>query len=150
MPKVAVPAVSVTPSKVEIVHITQKQLAEFSQVSETFNKANTAFNTAKKPYEQMTKAILCAALGFKDSEDIRTLTPKEVETLLQERLQKGLVTFEGGALDVLFAASEPNGRKNPSYKDILQAEKGEQFVLDAIANTPATFSYKVVIIQDAK
>jgi hypothetical protein len=147
MPKVASANTKAAKATVVIVgnQITQKQLAELNQTLAEYRELKEELKPVENLLKQYTSSILELATGLSE-EEYDLLTPDKFDTIMQERLAKGLFSVESGQLDFSPRASE-SPRRNVSWKDLWLKEHSASEAMAIQNDTPYNYSYKVEVTE---
>lgn len=119
------------------------ELTELADWERKHADAEKKASNAKKELKFRRLALAEKVLGVKSEDELKKLSPKEVEKLHTKRLEAGDWKPERGA--PVFSFSKTNEGRYPSWSQLYVEELGETAAAEIRKNTPLTYSYSVEV-----
>jgi hypothetical protein len=123
--------------------VTKDELTELANWERKCAEAKKKVSTAEKELEFRRQALAEKVLGVKSKDELKKLSPKEVDRLGAKRLEAGDWKPERGA--PAFTFSKTNEGRYPSWSQLYIDELGETAAARVRAETPTTYSYCVEV-----
>jgi len=123
--------------------VTKDELLELAEWERKSADAKKKASAAEKELKFRRLALAEKVLGVKSEDDLKALTPAQVEGRLSKRLDAGDWKPERGA--PAFAFSKTNEGRYPSWSQLYIEELGETAAARVRAETPVTYSYCVEV-----
>lgn len=133
MPEIAIGTVVVT--KLELI-----QLAEWER---KYAEAKKKVSAAEKELEFRRQSLAEKVLGVKSKDELKVLSPEQIEKRLAKRCEAGDWRAERGSPEFSFVKSS-SGRY-PAWRELYVGELGETAAARISAETPATYSYRIEV-----
>lgn len=119
------------------------ELTELADWERKHAEAKKKVSTAEKELEFRRQALAEKVLGVKSKDELKKLSPKEVEKLHTKRLEAGDWKPERGA--PVFSFSKTNEGRYPSWSQLYVEELGETAAARVRNETPLSYSYCVEV-----
>ncbi|HZW05350.1 MAG TPA: hypothetical protein VFF58_00450, partial [Candidatus Nitrosotalea sp.] len=116
---------------------------ELADWEHKYAAAKKKVSEAEKELAFRRVALAEKVLGIKSADDLKKLTPVQVQRLYAQRLTAGDWKPERGA--PTFAFAKTNEGRYPSWSQLFIEEMGETAAAQVRAETPVTFSYAVEV-----
>jgi hypothetical protein len=129
------------------VLVTKDELLELADWERKYADAKKKVSAAEKELSFRRIALAEKVLGVKTADELKRLTPNQVQRLYAQRLTNGDWKAERGA--PVFAFSKTNEGRYPSWSQLFSEELGETAAAEIRANTPVTYSYAVEVAVPA-
>ena len=123
--------------------VTTLELTEIAEWERKYAKAKKAVSDAEKEVKFRRLALAEKVLGVKAEEDMKELTPGQVQSKFSKRLEAGDWRPERGAPEFTFLKT--NEGRYPSWAQLFAAEMGETAAARIKAETPVVYSYAVEV-----
>jgi hypothetical protein len=123
--------------------VTKDELSELADWERKHAEAKKKVSTAEKELEFRRQALAEKVLGVKSKDELKKLSPKEVDRLGAKRLEAGDWKPERGA--PAFTFSKTNEGRYPSWSQLYIDELGETAAARVRAETPVSYSYCVEV-----
>jgi len=127
----------------EIALVTKAELVELALWENKHAEAKKRASAAEKEVGFRRQALAEKVLGLKSSDDLKKLSPRQVDKIFVERRAAGDWKPERGA--PVFSFVETSHRTSPAWKEIYVGEFGESAASKIINETPVTHSYAVEV-----
>ena len=123
--------------------VTKDELAELADWEQKYVDAKKKVSAAEKELAFRRQQLAEKVLGVKSSDELKQLSPKEVEKKFAARLAAGDWKPERGAPDFIFLKT--NEGRYPSWAKLYVEELGETAAAQIKAETDVTYSYCVQV-----
>jgi hypothetical protein len=123
--------------------VTKNELTELAEWERKHAKAQRDSAAAKKELDFQRIRLAEKVLGVKTADELKRMTPVQVEKLQRKRLAEGDWKPERGAPEFSFVKSSEG--RYPSWSQLYAEELGEAAAQQIRANTPVTYSYAVEV-----
>ncbi len=120
--------------------VTKAELLELAKAEREHAEAQSAASIKESTVKALRLSLVEKVLGL-TSDELKHLSQDEVQRLYLLRLKKGLWTPAKNA--PLFVFEESSHMRRPDWKTLYSAIQGEAAALRVIAETSATYSYRV-------
>jgi len=130
-------------TKLEAALVTKDELSELAEWERKHADAEKKASNAKKELKFRRLALAEKVLGVKSEDELKKLSPKEVDRLGSKRLEAGDWKPERGA--PVFTFSKTNEGRYPSWSQLYIDELGETAAARVRAETPVSYSYCVEV-----
>ncbi len=127
----------------DTVIVTKDELYELAEWERKYADAKKKASAAEKELDFRRLSLAEKVLGVKSADELKKLSPKEIEKRHAARLNAGDFKSERGAPAFTFA--ETNHGRYPSWGKIYAAEFGETAAAEISAKTPLIYSYCVKV-----
>jgi hypothetical protein len=127
--------------------VTKDELSELAEWERKHADAKKKVSAAEKELEFRRIQLAEKVLGVKSKDELKKLSPKEVEKLHAKRLEAGDWKPERGA--PAFAFSKTNEGRYPSWSQLYVDELGETAAARVRSETPLSYSYCVEVVVPA-
>jgi hypothetical protein len=132
-----------TAAKLAPVLVTKDELTEIADAEAKHAKLSTQAAEAEREVKRLRQQLAEKVLGVKTAEDLKSLTPEQMQKLFTRRWEKGEWKAERGAPEFSFVESS-HGRY-PSWHQLYIEELGESAAAQVSADTSISWSYKVAV-----
>lgn len=123
--------------------VTTLELTELAEWERKHAEAKKKVSTAEKELEFRRQSLAEKVLGVKSKDELKKLSPKEVEKLHAKRLEAGDWKTERGA--PVFYFSKTNEGRYPAWSQLYIDEMGETAAARVRIETDPTYSYCVEV-----
>jgi hypothetical protein len=123
--------------------VTKLELEELADWERKYAEAKKKASAAEKQLEFRRQALVEKVLGVKSSDELKHLTPAQVERRFNQRLEAGNWKPERGSPDFRFRKT--NEGRYPAWAKLYIAELGETAAAQISAQTDLTYSYAVEV-----
>ena len=130
-------------AKLETVLVTKDELLEIAEWERKFADAKKKQAAAEKEVKFRRLQLAEKVLGVKTEDELKTLTPDQVNRRLAKRLKAGEWRPAQNAPEFTF--SKTHQGCYPSWLDLYTAEMGETAAARIKAETPIVYSYAVEV-----
>jgi hypothetical protein len=130
-----------TATAAEPLLVTKDELLEIATWERKYAKAKKAQAAAEKAVKCRRMALAEKVLGVKTEDELKALTPAQVEKRTIQRVEAGDWKLERGA--PLFAFKKTHQGAYPSWLSLYIGEMGQTAAERISADTPLTYSYCV-------
>lgn len=127
----------------ETALVTKDELLELAEWERKYADAKKKASAAEKELAFRRLSLAERVLGVKTAEELKKLSPREVEKRHNARLSAGDFKLERGAPDFVF--SKTSEGRYPAWSQIYSAEFGETAAAEVRSKTPVTYSYAVEV-----
>ena len=124
--------------------VTKDELIEIAEWEKKFAKAKRDQDSAEREVKFRRLILAQKVLGVKSEDELKTLSPAEVQKCFIKRLAAGAWKPERGAPDFSFLKTHVG--RYPSWKDLYIDEHSESVALQITAETDPVYSYRVEVI----
>jgi hypothetical protein len=138
--KFPMPAVA---PKLEAALVTKDELLQLADQEKKYAEAKKKVSTLEKELEYHRIALAEKVLGVKSKDELKKLSPAQVEKIFMKRLEAGEWRRERGAPDFAFVKS--NEGRYPAWAQLYVQELGETAAARIKAETPVSYSYSVEV-----
>lgn len=132
-----------TAAEKEIALVTKAELVELALWENKYVETKKRASAAEKELSFRRQALVEKVLGLKSSDDLKKLSPRQVDKLFVERRAAGDWKPERGA--PVFSFIETSHGTYPAWKQIYIGEFGESAAAGIVNDTPVTHSYAVEV-----
>lgn len=129
--------------KTETAIVTTVELTELADAERKYAEAKKKESAAKKAVEFHRQRLAEKVLGVKSWDELKELTPKQVENRYANRLETGDWKPEKGSPAFSFVKTKQGSY--PSWKELYVEEFGETKAAEIAMETPITYSYAVEV-----
>ena len=123
--------------------VTKNELTELADWERKFAKAKKDQAAAEKQVKYLRIALAEKVLGVKTEDELKNLTPVQVQNRYTKRLEAGDWELGRGAPEFSFVKT--NSGSYPSWAQLFKARLGESEAARISAETPTTYSYCVEV-----
>ena len=123
--------------------VTKDELMELADWERKYAEAKKRATAAEKELNFRRQSLAEKVLGVKSSDELKQLSPKQVENRYAARLEAGDWKPERGAPGFTFLKT--NQGSYPSWSQLYIKEFGETAAAEIRARTPITYSYTVEV-----
>jgi hypothetical protein len=123
--------------------VTKDELFEIADWERKYADAKKKASAAEKELAFRRQSLAEKVLGVTSSDELKKLTPDQVQKKLVKRLEAGDWKAERGAPE--FAFVKTNQGCYPSWAQLFVAEMGETAAARIKAETPIVYSYAVEV-----
>ena len=123
--------------------VTKDELMELADWERKYAEAKKRATAAEKELNFRRQSLAEKVLGVKSSDELKQLSPKQVENRYAARLEAGDWKPERGA--PAFTFLKTNQGSYPSWSQLYIKEFGETAAAEIRARTPITYSYTVEV-----
>lgn len=128
----------------ETAIVTTQELAELATWEADYAKAKKKAAAAEKQLEFRRISLAEKVLGVKTADELKQLTPAQVERRFKQRLEAGDWKPARGAPEFSFRMT--NSGRYPAWSKLYSAELGETAAAKVSAQTDLTYSYAVEVV----
>lgn len=132
-----------TAAKLAPALVTTDELLELAEWERKHSDAKKKVSTAEKELEFRRMQLAEKVLGVKSKDELKELSPKEVDRLGAKRFEHGDWKPERGA--PVFSFSKTSSGRYPAWRALFVAELGETAAAQISLETPLQFSYCVEV-----
>src|SRR5258708_2009294 len=125
----------------QTVLVTKDELLELAEWERKSADAKKKASAAEKELKFRRLALAEKVLGVKSEDDLKALTPAQVETRSTKRFDAGDWKTERGA--PAFAFVKSSSGSYPAWRQLFVEELGETAAVRIAADIPLTYSYRV-------
>lgn len=119
------------------------EVAALRKAEEKYRAAAEAFTAAENAVKPLRLELASKVLGVKTSDEFKTLSPEQVESIASERRGKGLWGTVRGCSKFRFV--KVSGARYPAWRQEFIALRGEVEAEKIMAATSPTYSYRVEV-----
>ena len=130
-----------TAAKLEAALVTKDELTELAEWERKCADAKKKVSLAEKELEFRRQQLAEKVLGVKSKNELKELSPDQVQKLFTKRWESGVWKAERGAPEFAFVKTS-HGRY-PSWRERFVDELGETAAARIALETPVTYSYAV-------
>jgi hypothetical protein len=123
--------------------VTKDELLEIADWERKYADAKKKQSAAEKEVKFRRLQLAEKVLGVKTEDELKKLTPEQVQKRTTKRLEAGDWKLDRGA--PLFAFKKTHQGSYPSWLGLYTAEHGETAANKITAETPLTYSYAVEV-----
>jgi hypothetical protein len=123
--------------------VTKDELTELADWERKHSDATKRVTAAEKELKFRRQQLAEKVLGVKSSEDLKKLSPKQVEKRAADRLEAGDWKPERGAPEFQFVKTSQGSY--PAWKQEFIKAQGETAANEIAANAPVVYSYSVEV-----
>lgn len=123
--------------------VTTAELLELADWERKYAEAKRKESAAEKELAFRRQSLAEKVLGVKSKDELKKLTPRQVENLFNKRLDAGDWKPERGCPDFTFVKTSQGSY--PAWKQLYIDEFGETRANQIAAETPITYSYAVEV-----
>lgn len=127
----------------EVAIVTKDELSEIAKLESDYAKAKAKVSAIEKDIELARISLAEKTLGVKSKDELKKLTPAQVEKIFTKRLEAGDWKPERGAPGFTFVKS--NEGRYPAWAQLYVQELGETAAARIKAETPVSYSYAVEV-----
>jgi len=129
----------------EVAIVTKDELSEIFKLEAEYVKAKAKVSSLEKDLKFHRISLAEKVLGVKSEDDLKKLSPGQVEKLLAKRLDAGDWKPERGAPEFSFVKTSQGCY--PAWAKLFVDELGETAAARIRSETPETFSYAVAVLN---
>ena len=129
--------------KTETAIVTTVELTELADAERKYAEAKKKESAAKKAVEFHRQRLAEKVLGVKSSDELKELTPKQVENRYSQRLEAGDWKQEKGSPAFSFIKTSQGA--HPKWRDLYEEAFSETAADEIAMKTPITYSYAVEV-----
>ncbi len=126
--------------------VTKDELLELAEWERKYADRTKKVSEAEKELKFRRQALAEKVLGIESSDELKKLSPKQVEKRFADRLAAGDWKPERGAPEFLFVKTSQGSY--PAWKQEYIAEFGETAAAEIINDTALVYSYAVQVAAD--
>ena len=130
-------------AKLEAAIVTKDELAQLADREKKYAEAKKKVSSLEKELDFQRMALAEKVLGVKSKDELKKLSPAQVEKLFTKRLEAGDWKPERGAPGFSFVKS--NEGRYPAWAQLYVQELGETAAARIKAETPVSYSYAVEV-----
>lgn len=130
-------------AKLAPVVVTKDELLELAEWERKHDDAKKKVSAAEKELKFRRQSLAEKVLGVKSEQELKELSPDQVQRRQAKRLEFGEWRVERGA--PAFAFSKSSEGRYPSWSQLYIDEMGETAAARIRANTPVSYSYCVEV-----
>jgi hypothetical protein len=123
--------------------VTADELTEIADWERKYAKAKKAASDAEKEVKFRRLALAEKVLGIKTEDELKALTPDQVQKRFSKRLESGDWRPERGAPEFSFTKSSEG--RYPAWAQLFASELGETAAARIKTETPVVYSYAVEV-----
>ena len=123
--------------------VTCDELLELADWEKKYADAKKKVTQAETELKFRRQQLAEKVLGVKSSDELKQLSPKEVEKLFAKRLTAGDWKPERGA--PVFVFRKTSEGRYPAWSQLFTEKLGETLAAEIRSNTPPTYSYAVEV-----
>jgi len=127
----------------QIALVTKDELSELADWERKYTERNQKLSEAKKELDFRRQQLAEKVLGVKSAEELKGLSPQQIEKLYAKRLTAGDWRPERGAPGFVFMKTSEG--RYPAWKKLFIEAKGETAAAEIQANTDPIYSYAVQV-----
>ncbi len=127
----------------ETALVTKDELLELADWEKKYADAKKKVSAAETELKFRRQALAEKVLGVKSADELKQLSPKEVEKLYAKRLTNGDWRPERSAPAFVFAKTSEG--RYPAWKKLYTDEFGEAAAAEIQSNTDPIYSYAVEV-----
>ena|ERR1700688_669231 len=132
-----------TAAKLEAAIVTKDELSELAEWERKYAKAKKEQAVAEKAVKFRRLCLAEKVLGVNTEDELKKLTPDQVQKRFAKRLEAGDWKPERGAPD--FSFKKTHQGSYPSWSQLYIDEHGEPAAARIALETPVTYSYAVEV-----
>jgi len=136
----------VQPAVKQTALVTKDELLELADWERKYAERTKRVSEAEKELKFRRQALAEKVLGVESSDELKKLSPKQVEKRCADRLAAGDWKPERGAPEFLFVKTSQGAY--PAWKQIYIGEFGETAANEIASKTPIVYSYAVQVSTD--
>jgi hypothetical protein len=129
--------------KLEAALVTKNELSELAEWERKHAEAKKKVSFAEKELDFRRQSLAEKVLGVKSKDELKLLTPEQVQKRFAKRLEAGDWKRERGAPEFSFAKTSSG--QYPAWRALFVDELGETAAARISAETPMTYSYCVEV-----
>lgn len=137
----------IMPTATETAIVTKDELLELADWEKKCADAEKKISAAKKELAFRRIALAEKVLGIKSADELKRLSPEQIQKLQEKRLTAG--DWKAGKGAPAFSFSETSKGRYPSWSQLYVEELGETAAARVRAETPITYSYCVEVALSA-
>jgi hypothetical protein len=130
-------------AKLAPVVVTKDELLELAKLEADYAKAKKKVSDTEKELKFHRIQLAEKVLGVKSEDELKQLTPAQVDKLLAKRLEAGDWRADRNAPEFRFTKTSQGSY--PSWAQLYIAELGESAAARVRAETPVIYSYSVEV-----
>ena len=134
---------STVAAKLETVIVTKAELEEIAEWERKYAKAKKDQAAAEKEVKFRRLALAEKVLGVKTEDDLKQLTPAQVQNRFTKRLESG--DWELGYRAPEFSFKKTHEGRYPSWQELFIEQTSETAAARIKAETPMAYSYAVEV-----
>lgn len=123
--------------------VSTHELEQLAYLERKYVEAKRKVSELEFDLKPLRQALAEKVLGVKSSDELKQLSPKEVEKLFAKRLTNGDWKPERSAPAFVFRKTSEG--RYPAWKQIFIELKGEAAAAEIHSNTPPIYSYAVEV-----
>jgi hypothetical protein len=123
--------------------VTKDELVEIADWERKYADAKKKVSAAEKQLAFLRQSLAEKVLGLKSAEELKELSPAQVQKLYDKRLAAGDWKPERGAPEFIFLKT--NEGRYPSWSQLYVEELGETAAARVRSETPLKYSYAVEV-----
>jgi hypothetical protein len=127
----------------QTVLVTKDELFELSKLESDYAKAKKKVSDTEKELKFQRIRLAEKVLGVKSEDELKELSPEQVQKRTVKRLEAGDWKLERGA--PIFAFKKTNEGRYPSWSQLYIEELGEPAAAQVRTETPVSYSYCVEV-----
>lgn len=129
----------------ETAIVTKAELVELREWEADFAKYKKKASEAEKQVDVLRLALAQKVLGVESEDELKLLSLEKVQKLYAKRHADGRWELGKGA--PVFAFDQVSKGRYPAWKKLFSAKLGALAALQAVTETPETYSYRVEVAQ---
>lgn len=129
--------------KLEAALVTKDELSELAEWERKYADAKKKASLAEKELEFRRQSLAEKVLGVKSKDELKLLSPEQIQKLFTKRWESGIWKAERGAPEFHF--SKTSSGKYPAWRALFIDELGETAAARIATETPTTYSYAVEV-----
>ena len=123
--------------------VTKDELAQLAYLERKYVEAKRKVSELELDLKPLRQQLAEKVLGIKSSEELKALSPKEIEKLYAKRLTAGDWKPERGSPAFVFRKTSEG--RYPAWKQLFVGLQGEAAAAEIQSNTPPIYSYTVEV-----
>ena len=127
----------------EVAIVTKDELLELAKLETDYAKAKAKVAAVEKDLKFQRIQLAEKVLGVKSENDLKALTPAQVEKLVEKRREAGDWKPERGSPEFAFVKTSQG--RYPAWAQLFKQEVGETAAARIPAETPEQYSYRVEV-----
>jgi hypothetical protein len=131
-------------AKLAPVVVTTDELTELAKLESDYAKAKKKVSDIEKDLKFQRIRLAEKVLGVKSEEELKKLSPAQVDKIFAKRLEAGDWRPERGAPEFSFVKTSQG--RYPAWRALFVAELGETEAARIATETPEIYSYSVSVV----
>ncbi len=127
----------------EVLIVTKDELLALAESERKYAEAKKKVSAIEKDLEFQRMQLAEKTLGVKSKDELKQLSPEEVQKLFTKRWERGDWKTSAGAPEFQFVKTSQG--RYPAWRDLFIAELGETAAARISADTEITWSYAVSV-----